>query len=196
MKHRRVFITGMGIISPLGHGVAQHVDLLKKNRSGIKPISLFATSPGNSFPAGEIPDFTQTLNVPRTHELALLAAQEALSGTAAAPDSIILGTTTGGMPLTEELLKKNEKDAGQYLHHSTSSVTEFLADVLGCKGLILTITTACSSGSGAASPKNCGSTCGSLSSLPVVKMTARGLSVSDGYGTGVYCHGLWHRPGR
>ena len=139
----------MGIISPLGHGVARHVDLLKKNRSGIKPISLFTPSPGNSFPAGEIPDFVQTLNVPRTHELALLAAQEALSGTAAAPDSIILGTTTGGMPLTEELLKKNEKDAGRYLHHSTSSVTEFLADVLCCKGLLLTITTACSSGAAA-----------------------------------------------
>ena len=136
----------MGIISSLGQGVGRHVDALKKNSSGIKPITLFTPSPGNLFPAGEIPNFKQNLNVPRTHEIALLAAQEALSNTHVVPDSIILGTTTGGMPLTEELLKRNETDADQYKYHSTSSVAEFLAGVLGCKGLVLTITTACSSG--------------------------------------------------
>jgi 3-oxoacyl-(acyl-carrier-protein) synthase len=146
LKHRRVFITGMGIISSLGHGVGRHVDSLKKNCSGIKPLKLFTPSAGNVFPVGEIPNFKQTLNVPRTHEIAFQAAQEALSGTRVVPDSIILGTTTGGMPLTEELLKKNEKDADQYRYHSTSSVAEFLAGVLRCSGLVLTITTACSSG--------------------------------------------------
>jgi 3-oxoacyl-[acyl-carrier-protein] synthase-1/3-oxoacyl-[acyl-carrier-protein] synthase II len=119
---------------------------LKKNCSGIKPLKLFTPSPGNVFPTGEIPDFKQTLNVPRTHELAFLAAQEALSTTRVVPDSIILGTTTGGMPLTEELLKRNEKDADQYKYHATSSVAEFLAGVLRCSGLALTISTACSSG--------------------------------------------------
>ena len=146
MKRRRVFITGMGIISSLGQGVGRHVDSLRKNRSGIEPLTLFIPSAGNLLPAGEIPNFKQTLNVPRTHELALLAAQEALSATRAVPDAIILGTTTGGMPLTEALLRKNEKDADQYKYHSTSSVAEFLASVLGCRGLLLTITTACSSG--------------------------------------------------
>ena len=146
MKPRRVFITGMGIISSLGQGVGRHVDSLKKNCSGIKPITLFTPSPGNVFPAGEIPNFKQTLHVPRTHEIALLAAQEALSTSHVVPDSIILGTTTGGMPLTEELLKRDEKDADQYKYHSTSSIAEFLAGILGCKGLVLTITTACSSG--------------------------------------------------
>jgi len=136
----------MGIISSLGQGVGRHIDALKKNCSGIKPMTLFTPSPGNVFPAGEIPNFKQTLNVPRTHEIALLAAQEALSTTHVVPDSIILGTTTGGMPLTEELLKRNEKDADQYQYHSTSSIAEFLAGILSCKGLVLTITTACSSG--------------------------------------------------
>jgi 3-oxoacyl-[acyl-carrier-protein] synthase-1/3-oxoacyl-[acyl-carrier-protein] synthase II len=146
LKHRRVFITGMGIISSLGQGVGRHVDSLKKNCSGIEPLTLFSPSPGNLLPAGEIPNFKQTLNVPRTHEFAFLAAQEALSANRAAPDAIILGTTTGGMPLTEELLQKNEKDVDQYKYHSTSSVAEFLAGVLRCSGLVLTVTTACSSG--------------------------------------------------
>jgi 3-oxoacyl-(acyl-carrier-protein) synthase len=136
----------MGIISSLGQGVGRHVDSLKKNGSGINPVKLFTPSPGNVFPAGEIPNFKQTLNVPRTHELAFLAAQEALSTTHVVPDAIILGTTTGGMPLTEELLKINEQDADQYKYHATSSVAEFLAGVLRCSGLVLTVTTACSSG--------------------------------------------------
>jgi len=136
----------MGIISSLGQGVGHHVHSLKKNCSGIRPLKRFTPSPGNVFPVGEIPDFKQTLNVPRTHELAFLAAQEALSMTRVVPDSIILGTTTGGMPFTEELLKRNEKDPDQYKYHATSSVAEFLAGVLRCSGLVLTITTACSSG--------------------------------------------------
>jgi len=136
----------MGIISSLGQGVGRHVDSLKKNCSGIEPLTLFSPSPGNLLPAGEIPNFKQTLNVPRTHEFAFLAAQEALSATHAVPDAIILGTTTGGMPSTEALLKRDEKDTDQYEYHSTSSVAEFLAGVLRCSGLVLTVTTACSSG--------------------------------------------------
>jgi 3-oxoacyl-[acyl-carrier-protein] synthase-1/3-oxoacyl-[acyl-carrier-protein] synthase II len=136
----------MGILSSLGQGVGRHVDCLRKNRSGIKPIKLFMPSPGNVFPAGEIPNFRQTLNLPRTHEVALRAAQEALSGTRVVPDSIILGTATGGIPLTEELLRRDEKDPEQYKYHSASSVAEFLAGVLRCRGAVLTVTTACSSG--------------------------------------------------
>jgi 3-oxoacyl-(acyl-carrier-protein) synthase len=136
----------MGIISSLGRGVGCHLDALKKNCSGIGPLKLFTPSSGNDFPAGEIPDFKPTLDVPRTHELALLAAREALLGTQAVPDSIILGTSTGGMPLTEELLREHEKHADRYQYHATSSVAEFLAGVLRCSGLVLTVSTACSSG--------------------------------------------------
>jgi 3-oxoacyl-(acyl-carrier-protein) synthase len=146
LKRKQVFITGMGIISSLGQGVGHHVDSLRKNCSGIEPLTLFTPPPDNLLPAGEIHNFKQTLNVPRTHELAFLAAQEALSATRVVPDAIILGTTTGGMPLTEELLRKDQKDVDQYKYHSTSSVAEFLAGVLRCSGLILTVTTACSSG--------------------------------------------------
>ena len=135
----------MGIISSLGRGLGCHLDSLKKNCSGIKPINLFTPSPGNVFPVGEISNFKQTLNVPRTHEFAFLAAQEALSGARVIPDAIILGTTTGGIPLTEELLKKDEKDGNQFKYHSTSSVAEYLAGVLRCSGPVLTVTTACSS---------------------------------------------------
>lgn len=149
MKGLRVFITGMGVMSPLGKGLREHYDSLKKNRSGIKPLTLFPLSEGNRHPAGEITGFEWDRSVPRTHGLALAAAKEALSGRNIVPDAVIIGTTTGGMALTEELLRKGEKRPDCYRYHSTSSVAEYLAGKLGCPGLIITVTTACSSGSAA-----------------------------------------------
>lgn len=149
MNRIRVFITGMGVMSPLGNGVPDLYASLKKNCTGIKPLSLFPASAGNLLPAGEIAGFQQTDDVPRTHGIALAAAREALAGREIIPDAIIIGTTTGGMPRTEELLKKRETEADLYRYHSTSSVAEYIADVLRCTGLVITVTTACSSGTAA-----------------------------------------------
>ncbi|OHD66579.1 MAG: hypothetical protein A2176_02095 [Spirochaetes bacterium RBG_13_51_14] len=139
----------MGIASSLGIGIPAHHDALKKNSSGIKPLSLFPASPGNNFPTGEIPGLGEAVDLPRTHTLAITAAREALAGRDIIPDAIIIGTTTGGMPRTEVLLKNGEKDSGPYRYHSTSSVAEYCADVFRCEGLVITVTTACSSGTAA-----------------------------------------------
>lgn len=136
-------------MSSLGSGVQEHYESLKKNRSGIKPLTLFPLSEGNRHPAGEITGFEWDDDVPRTHALALAAAREALSGKDTAPDAIIIGTTTGGMALTEDLLRKGEKQPDLYRYHSTSSVAEYCAAALRCRGLIITVTTACSSGTAA-----------------------------------------------
>ncbi|MBP7738370.1 MAG: beta-ketoacyl synthase chain length factor [Spirochaetes bacterium] len=149
MKGIRVFITGMGIVSSLGNNVRENFDSLKKNSSGIKPLSLFPLSEGNRHPAAEITGFPGDTAVPRTHRLALAAAREAMAGKNIIPDAVIIGTTTGGMALTEELLKKGEKNPDAYRYHSTSSVAEYCAGALGCRGLIITVTNACSSGTAA-----------------------------------------------
>ncbi|TFH40065.1 MAG: 3-oxoacyl-ACP synthase, partial [Chrysiogenales bacterium] len=145
----RVFITGMGIISPLGRGVTAHYDSLKENRSGIRPLDLFEPQGGPTLPVGGIAGFEQKAAVPRTHELAIEAARDALAGSEATPNAIIIGTTTGGMPATESLLKSGESDPALYRHHSPSSVAEYCAGLLGCRGLVITVTTACSSGTAA-----------------------------------------------
>lgn len=145
----RVFITGMGVLSPLGNGAEAHRDALKKNRSGIRPIGLFPVSPGNILPAGEFTGDLPEPMMPRTHRLALAAAQEACSGKNIVPDAVIIGTTTGGMPRTEELLRAGETGPAAYRYHSTSSVAEYIAGAFGCRGPVLTITTACSSGTAA-----------------------------------------------
>ena len=57
MSKRRVVITGLGILSPLGNDLASSWDGIKAGRSGIGPITHFDAS---SFPtriAGEVKDF-------------------------------------------------------------------------------------------------------------------------------------------
>jgi len=141
----RVYITGIGIISPLGKGLAETKKAIKLNRTGIKPVTLFPV-PHTPLPAGEI-DFIPTGEVPRTHALALIAAKEALKDSKTPPDAIVLGSTTGGMPLTENLIKEKNLDPHLYRYHATGSVAEYIAKKTGCTGIVLTVSTACSSGS-------------------------------------------------
>lgn len=61
MTHRRrVVITGLGIVSPLGCDLGMFWHLLSRGESGIKPITSFDTSPFNASLAGEITDFDPT----------------------------------------------------------------------------------------------------------------------------------------
>ena len=59
-NRRRVVITGMGIVSPLGLDLRTFWHLLSQGCSGIKPITSFDTSPFNASLAGEITDFDPT----------------------------------------------------------------------------------------------------------------------------------------
>ena len=57
MEKRRIVITGMGCISPVGNSVETAWDSVKKGRSGISEISLFDSSDLNVHIAGEVKDF-------------------------------------------------------------------------------------------------------------------------------------------
>jgi 3-oxoacyl-[acyl-carrier-protein] synthase-1/3-oxoacyl-[acyl-carrier-protein] synthase II len=136
----------MGIISPLGANLSQTKAALKKGTSGIHPLTLFPDAQSAPLPVGEVSDSIETDTVPRAHQLALLAAQEAMTNAENSPEALVVGVTTGGILSTEEFLKKGETDPECYTHHSVGSVTEYLARELGCCGPIITVSTACSSG--------------------------------------------------
>jgi 3-oxoacyl-(acyl-carrier-protein) synthase len=142
----RVFIVGVGLISPLGAGFGDNLAALKEGRTGIAPLSLFPTPRQAPLPVGEIRDVPRDDRLPRTHVLAGMAAAEALRGANERPDAVIMGVITGGMPVTETLLKDGVRDPGRYRHHSTGSVAEHIAREVGCAGPVLTVSTACSSG--------------------------------------------------
>ena len=54
---RRVVITGMGMVTPLGIGVEENWEAVSKGKSGIGPITKFDVSPFTSQIAGEVKDF-------------------------------------------------------------------------------------------------------------------------------------------
>ena len=145
----RIFITGIGLISPLGNGLSQTRDSIKKGKKGIRPLSLFPTGQNNPLPVGEISDLFIADNVPRTHKLAFIAAKEAMAHTELPPDAVVIGSTTGGILTTEANLKKEDRNPESYRYHSTGTVSEYIAREYKCRGPAITVSTACSSGAAA-----------------------------------------------
>src|ERR671925_2062678 len=90
---RRVAITGLGIISPVGIGKEKFWASIKKGQSGIKPISLFNAE---TFPvriAGEICEFDPHCFFP--HETTRRLDRFSLMGLAATE----LALNDAGLPL-------------------------------------------------------------------------------------------------
>ncbi|MFQ6758900.1 MAG: 3-oxoacyl-ACP synthase [Deltaproteobacteria bacterium] len=146
---KRVYIAGLGIISPLGEGVAATEEALRGNCSAIRPLDLFPLLHGEPLPTGQVRGLAEQSDLPRTHRLAHNAALQAMASCNTPPDvidAIILGNTTGGILTTETLLRAKVSNKELYRYHGLNSVAEYLAQVLSCRGMALTVSTACSSG--------------------------------------------------
>jgi len=162
----KIYITGLGIISAIGNNVAESLDALSNSRSGVHKLRHLRTRHQDTIPVGEIdlsdaqliercglpPDFKTT----RTALLGLLAAREAATQAAISPrdglrTGIISATSVGGMGTTENLWLDylNPEKSGDWLKyietHECGDSTEFIADELGFKDYVSTISTACSS---------------------------------------------------
>ncbi|HVO89306.1 MAG TPA: beta-ketoacyl-ACP synthase II [Casimicrobiaceae bacterium] len=60
MSRRRIVVTGLGIVAPVGTGVAESWENILAARSGIGPITRFDPAPFASRIAGEVKDFDVT----------------------------------------------------------------------------------------------------------------------------------------
>ena len=79
MTKRRVVVTGMGIISPVGNTLKQAWDNIVNGVSGIAPITHFDSTDFSTKIAGEIKNFTgidDPYEEPLAPELTLLAAEK------------------------------------------------------------------------------------------------------------------------
>src|SRR5207302_10892051 len=86
MSQRRVVVTGMGALTPVGLDVASTWDSIVHGRSGIAPIQRFETDDLDVRFGGEVKDFDpshyldrkEARRMDRFLQLGLVAAQEAL----------------------------------------------------------------------------------------------------------------------
>ena len=108
----RVVVTGQGVISALGVGVAENWRRLVAGEGGIGPITRLDPTPFESRMAGEVPGFDprdymerkEARHMDRFAQLAVAAAREALGSAAlaitpanAARVGVIVGSAMGGM---------------------------------------------------------------------------------------------------
>jgi 3-oxoacyl-(acyl-carrier-protein) synthase len=160
----RIFVAGMGVVSPAGIGASRLREAIRQGTRHLRPLSRFPATA--RLPAGEIdlPDAfdrdalgpnpvnpdpagpDEAPNLPRTHRIALAAAREALADADGPPGAVIAGGTTGGMPTTEAHWKAGTMTPAALVHHGTGTVADLLARTFGCRGPVLTVSTACSSG--------------------------------------------------
>lgn len=146
MKQKKVYISSMGITCPVGTGIAQLRDAIQNGTKGLTPIKLFKCHESPGLPVGEISVPTEPNHLPRTHQLAHIAAQQAMENSEIVPDAVVIGTTTGGMLSSENHLINKQSDRSLYQFHSIGSIAQEIARFYQCKGPAITVSTACSSG--------------------------------------------------
>lgn len=162
-----IFIAGTGIVSAIGNNVAECVDALENGRAGMDQMQYLNSVHRYRLPVAEVKLSNDELaelsglpkNKSRTALLSLVAAKEALdqaaiTNLASLRCGFISATSVGGMDKTEnfftEFLSDNKKGRlRDVVNHECGSITELVADALGIKDYITTISTACSSSANA-----------------------------------------------
>lgn len=165
---RRVVITGLGVVSPVGNTVEEFWDSLKNGRSGVGPVTHFDASSYPSRVAGEVKDFhpEEHIDVKTLRHMdgfvryAMVAALEAVSDsgleiTDANRDrvGVLVGSGVGGLKVLEDqhqiLLERGPRRVSPFF------IPMLIIDMasgqisirLGAKGPNLAVATACASAS-------------------------------------------------
>jgi len=168
---RRVAITGMGVVSPIGIGVEAFWQSVKAGICGIAPITRFDTSPFACRIAGEVKnykaiDFFEHRLVQRTAlftQFAMIAGQEAWNDaglnqfTFDDPNrcGVLLGNGIGGLEVDDEAHRKLYEKGNTRIPAMT--IPKMIANeaagnvsmLLGIKGSAHVVVTACASGTDA-----------------------------------------------
>ncbi len=170
MEKRRVVITGMGAITPLGNSVEEFWNGIKAGKSGIAPITHFDATKNKvhyaaevkNFNAGDFMDPKNARNMARFSQFAVAAAGQALKdsgleGNAEVLDETgcILGVGIGGFEITEEGARGYFKSECTKTAPMTipklipNEAGGNIAITYGLHGPVESVATACSSGTDA-----------------------------------------------
>lgn len=166
---RRVVVTGIGAVTPLGNNVADTWQSMKAGRNGIAPITHFDTERFKTKLAAEVKDFdpkeylevNELLRTDRYAQFAVAAAQQAVSESAVTgtvePErfAVIMGTGIGGIGTFEaehtKLLEKGPRRVSAlFVPMMIGNMAAGLIAIRhDCRGPAMPAVTACASGSNA-----------------------------------------------
>lgn len=170
MSRKRVVVTGMGCVSPLGLTLETTWEGAIAGRSGVGPISLFDASDLKTRFAAEVKDFDpqqalgrrEARRMDRYTQLAAVAVQEAIAHARLTIDDsnrdrvgILLGTGIGGAgTLVAETRKMAERGPRWVSPHLIpmmlpDAAPGHIAILVGARGPNMSIVTACASGTNA-----------------------------------------------
>jgi 3-oxoacyl-[acyl-carrier-protein] synthase II len=164
----RIVVTGMGLISPLGHTVEDSWAAAKAGTSGIDWITLYDHSNLEMKIAGEVKNFDpvalfgakEVRRTDRSQQFALIAAHQALKDSGLNVDGenafdvgVVVGSGIGGITTLVDVLGEffergtrgvSPTQVPQILH---DSIAAKLSIDMGLRGPNFDITTACATGS-------------------------------------------------
>lgn len=124
MTKRRVVVTGIGTINPIGHNVEETWKSIEEGRCGIAPISLFDTKGMKVTLAGEVKDFDVTKYIDKKEakkmdrfiQMGMIAAKEAVTDSGLDINNIdshrfgvIVSSGIGGLGSIEKNYQTGEK---------------------------------------------------------------------------------------
>lgn len=167
MQRRRVVITGLGIVTPVGIGKEAFWENIKAGHSGVAPIGLFDSTVFRTRIGGEIKDFdpktvdyADANRVDRVCQIALAAANEAVADSGISDHDedttgVVIGTGIGGITTIDEQQKSLHTRGPRFVSPLTVPMSMFNAAAGHIcirhrfRGPSFTVSTACSSGSNA-----------------------------------------------
>ncbi len=165
MARRRVVVTGLGIISPVGNTVPEAWDNIVAGRSGIGPITRFDASSISARIAGEVRNFdiTSYLSAKEARRMDIFIHYGMAAGIQAFKDSGIevsadnaerigvnIGSGIGGLPMIEDthndFLAGGPRKISPFFIPGTiiNMISGNLSIMYGLKGPNLAMVTACS----------------------------------------------------
>ncbi|GIU26975.1 beta-ketoacyl-ACP synthase II [Shewanella schlegeliana] len=167
MSKRRVVVTGLGLVSPVGNTVDSSWKALVSGKSGIAPITKFDASEFSTRISGSVKDFDVEQYMPRkdARKMDLFIQYGMAAGIQAVEDSGLemdkldparvgtaIGAGMGGMPLIEQnhaaLLKGGPRKVSPFFVPSTiiNMIAGHLSIKYGMTGPNFAVTTACTTG--------------------------------------------------
>ncbi len=167
LRMTRVFITGMGAITPIGNDVETFWRNLLAGKSGAGRITLFDTGemPHNiacqvkDFDPGQHMDRKMARRTARSTQFAIAAAKQALDNARLTVDQsnrneigIMMATGGGGITeieyATEEMIEKGWRSVGPFVVPAAmaNAVSCLVSIETGARGPVMTSSAACASG--------------------------------------------------